>query len=235
MMGINELLLLVSVLLIYGSVILFYRLFGNAGLYCLNAVVTITANIEVMILVVAFGLEQTLGNVLFASTFLITDILSETAGKEAARRGVYIGIAASLFFLVISQTWMWYLPSANDYLSPALREIFSHTPRMVLAGLAVYVVVQLLDVHLYHLIWSFTQRYSGGKKGFLWLRNNGATLISQLMNSVLFNLAAFWGTYDNQTLVMVILSTFLIYIFTSLLDTPFLYLARKLQKGISST
>ncbi|HMM06151.1 MAG TPA: queuosine precursor transporter [Clostridiales bacterium] len=233
-MGINELLLLISVLLIYGSVILFYRLFGNAGLYCLNAVVTITANIEVLLLVVAFGLEQTLGNVLFASTFLITDILSETAGKKAARRGVYIGIAASLFFLVISQTWMWYQPSVNSALSPALQEVFSHTPRMVLAGISVYIVVQLLDVQLYHVIWSLTERFSNSKKGFLWLRNNVATLISQLMNSILFNLAAFWGTYDLQTLISIISSTYLIYIFTTLLDTPFVYLARKLCKDVIS-
>lgn len=233
-MGINELLLLISVLFIYGSVLLFYRLFGNAGLYCLNAVVTITANIEVLLLVVAFGLEQTLGNVLFASTFLITDILSETSGKKAARRGVYIGIAASLFFLVISQTWMWYQPSINSALAPALQEVFSHTPRMVLAGISVYVVVQLLDVQLYHVIWSLTERFSNSKKGFLWLRNNVATLISQLMNSILFNLAAFWGTYDLQTLISIISSTYLIYIFTTLLDTPFVYIARKLRKDAVS-
>jgi hypothetical protein len=233
-MGINELLLLLSVLFIYGSVVLFYRLFGNTGLYCLNAVVTITANIEVLLLVVAFGLEQTLGNVLFASTFLITDILSENSGKKAARRGVYIGIAASLFFLAISQTWMWYQPSVNSYLTPALREVFSHTPRMVLAGISVYIIVQLLDVHLYHLIWSLTERFSNSKKGFLWLRNNVATLISQLMNSVLFNLAAFWGTYDLKTLISIISSTFLIYVFTTFLDTPFVYLARKLQKDAVS-
>jgi len=91
-----------------------------------------------------------------------------------------------------------------------------------------------LDVQIYHLIWSLTERFSNSKKGFLWLRNNVATLISQLMNSVLFNLAAFWGTYDLKTLISIISSTFLIYVFTTFLDTPFVYLARKLQKDAVS-
>lgn len=231
-MGINELLIFASVFVIYGSVLLFYRLFGKTGLCALNAVVTITANIEVLILVVAFGLEQTLGNVLFASTFLITDILSELEGKRAAKKSVMIGIAASLFFLLISQSWLLYTPSANDFISGAMREVFANTPRMILAGISVYVVVQFFDVWLYHRWWALTTRLSGDKNRFLWLRNNGSTLVSQLLNSVLFNLAAFWGTYDHKTLFAIILSTFLIYVCTSLLDTPFLYLARKLKKDV---
>jgi hypothetical protein len=233
-MGINELLLVTSVFVIYGSVLLFYRLFGKTGLCALNAVVTITANIEVLILVVAFGLEQTLGNVLFASTFLITDLLSELEGKRAAKKSVMIGIVSSLFFLLISQSWLLYVPSANDFISGAMREVFANTPRMILAGISVYVVVQFFDVWLYHRWWALTTRLTGDKNRFLWLRNNGSTLISQLLNSVLFNLAAFWGTYDNKTLLTIILSTFMIYVCTSLLDTPFLYLAKKLKKDVVS-
>ena len=74
---INELLLIFSVVFIYGMAVLGYALFGKAGLYCISAVATILANIEALILVNAFSMEQTLGNVLFAVTFLITDILSE--------------------------------------------------------------------------------------------------------------------------------------------------------------
>ena len=78
---INELLLIFSVVFIYGAALLGYALFGKAGLYCVSAVATILANIEALILVNAFSMEQTLGNVLFAVTFLITDILSECEGK----------------------------------------------------------------------------------------------------------------------------------------------------------
>lgn len=60
----NELLLIGSVVLIFGTVILAYKLFGKAGLFCVSAIATVLANIEVIILVKAFGMEQTLGNVL---------------------------------------------------------------------------------------------------------------------------------------------------------------------------
>ena len=81
---INELLLMFSVVFIYGAAILGYALFGKAGLYCVSAVATILANIEALILVNAFSMEQTLGNVLFAVTFLITDILS---GQKSRQQG----------------------------------------------------------------------------------------------------------------------------------------------------
>ena len=73
----NELLLLLSVVLLYGGVLLFYKLFGKTGLYCWTVIATIAANIEALIVINAFGMEQTLGNVMFASTFLVSEFLSE--------------------------------------------------------------------------------------------------------------------------------------------------------------
>ena len=72
----NELILIGTLVLIFGSELLAYILFGRAGLYVTSALATILANVEVLIMINAFGMEQTLGNVLFASTFLATDILS---------------------------------------------------------------------------------------------------------------------------------------------------------------
>jgi len=97
----NELLLIGSVVLIFGTVILAYKLFGKAGLFCVSAIATVLANIEVIILVKAFGMEQTLGNVLFASTFLITDILSECEGRKEANKAVTMSIFVSVFFLLL--------------------------------------------------------------------------------------------------------------------------------------
>lgn len=92
----NEVLLLLSVLIIYGSTLIFLKVFGKQGLYCFTSIATIAANIEVLIVVIAFGMEMTLGNVLFASTFLVTDIISEIYGKKEAKTAVHIGIATSI-------------------------------------------------------------------------------------------------------------------------------------------
>lgn len=225
----NELLLIGSVVLIFGTVILAYKLFGKAGLFCVSAIATVLANIEVIILVKAFGMEQTLGNVLFASTFLITDILSECEGRKEANKAVTMSIFVSVFFLLLSQSWLLYVPSAGDTMMPSIKAVFSNTPRMILASLVVYVVSQFFDVWLYHKWWAFTEKRFGDKRKFLWLRNNGSTLVSQIINALLFTLFAFWGTYDLKTIGSIFISSYVIYVVTSLLDTPFVYLARHIH------
>ena len=225
----NELILICSVVFIYGAALLGYKFFGKIGLYCISVIATILANIEVTIMINAFGMEQTLGNVLFAVTFLITDILSECEGKKAAQTAVYAGIFSSIFFLVLSQSWMLYTPSSADTMMPSIKTVFSNTPRMILASLVVYAISQMFDVWLYHKWWKFTEKKFGNKRRFLWLRNNGSTLISQILNTALFTAFAFLGTYDIPTLISIFLSSYVIYIFTSLLDTPFVYLARKIH------
>lgn len=225
----NELLLIGSVIFIFASALLGYRFFGKTGLYCLSAIATILANIEVLILIHAFGMEQTLGNVLFAVTFLITDILSECEGKKEANKAVWIGMFTSLFFLLLSQSWLLYQPSESDWVMDSIRIVFSNTPRMMIASFVVYAVSQMFDVWLYHRWWDFTEKKCGDRRKFLWLRNNGSTLVSQLLNTLLFTLFAFYGTYDWKTLVSVFASSYVIYIVTSLLDTPVVYLARRIH------
>ena len=225
----NEILLIGSMIVLYGAVLLWYKLFGRAGMYCFTVFATITANIEVLLLVDAFGMEMTLGNILFATTFLVTDILSETEGKQAAQKSVWVGIATSVLFILVSQSWLQYQVSANDFAFPSFRQIFSNTPRMMLASLAVYAIAQVFDVWMYHFWWGLTTRKYGDSRRFLWLRNNGSTLLSQLLIAVLFTGFAFWGIYDLPTLVSIALSSYVIFIVTSLADTPVVYLARRMK------
>lgn len=226
----NEILLIGSMVVLYGAVLLWYKLFGRAGMYCFTVFATITANIEVLLLVDAFGMEMTLGNILFATTFLVTDILSETEGKQAAQKSVWVGIATSVLFILVSQSWLQYQVSANDFAFPSFRQIFSNTPRMMLASLAVYAIAQVFDVWMYHFWWNLTTKKYGDSRRFLWLRNNGSTLLSQLLNAVLFTGFAFWGIYDLPTLVSIALSSYVIFIVTSLADTPVVYLARRMKE-----
>mgnify|MGYP000178986076 FL=1 len=222
----NEIILAVTLTVEYSALILFHRLFGKSGLYMWTSIATIAANIEVLILVRAFGMEMTLGNILFASTFLVTDIVSELYGKQDSKKAVKIGIATSVAFVAISSSWLLYLPAAGDFVSPSIKTIFSNTPRLMLASLTVYAIVQFIDVWLYHAWWALTEKAVGDKKRFLWLRNNGSTLISQFLNSVLFNFLAFWKVYDNHTIMNIIISSYVIFIVTSIADTPFVYICR---------
>lgn len=222
----NELLLILSLILTFSAVIAVFYIFQEPGLYLWTIIATIAANIEALIVVNAFGMEMTLGNILFASTFLVTDILSEVYGKEIAKKAVYLGIATSVIFIPISCSWLLYTPNENDWAMPSIRTIFSSTPRLMLVGIVVYVIVQLFDVWAYHKWWAFTTKKFGDSKKFLWLRNNGSTMVSQLMNTVLFTLGAFLGVYGVKTLISIMVSSYIIFLITSLADTPFVYLAR---------
>ncbi len=226
----NEILLIITLLFLYGSILLAYRFWGKTGLYCFTVLATLTANIEVLLVVDAFGMEQTLGNILFAATFVITDILSENHGKKAANKAVIIGIATSVMFLLLSQLWLLYTPAQTDLHFTHIQGLFRRTPRLLIASIAVYAVVQAFDVCLYHMIWKLTTARSHDSKRFLWLRNNVATLVSQALNAVLYTWAAFGGMYTTKTLVSIALSSYVIFIFTSLLDTPVVYLARRMAR-----
>ncbi len=233
----NELLLIVTLIVEYTGVVLAYKYFGRNGLYAWIGMATILANIEVMILVRAFGIEMTLGNILFATTFLVTDILSENYGKKYATKGVRIGISSAMLFMIVSFSWLLYLPSENNVTADAFKGIFEYTPRVVIASLVVFTIVQYLDVWLYHRIWDITARKVRNRNKGLWIRNNSATMLSQVVNAVLYNLFAFGGIYPKMTLVQIIISTLCIYFVTSLADTPFLYWARKIknEKGFRTS
>ena len=82
----------------------------------------------------------------------------------------------------------------------------------------------MLDVHLYMLI----KKCLPSDK-FLWLRNNAATMISQLFDTIIFTCIAFAGVFSNGVVLQLCVTTYLIKILIALLDTPFLYIAKKIS------
>lgn len=226
----NEIILIASIFVIFGGLVGFFRLFGKIGIYAWTVICTIAANIEVLILVHAFGMDTTLGNVLFASSFLATDIMSELFGKKEANKCVWIGIAANITFILISQSWFLYVPAASDMMAEPIKTVFANTPRVMLSSLFAYAICEIYDVWAYHAIWAWSEKHYGNRKRFLWLRNNGSTLVSQLINVVVFNLAAFAGVFPKEILIEILIFGYLIFIITSLIDTPFVYWARKISE-----
>lgn len=228
---INEVLLMASIVILYGAVIFIYRVFDKEGLFAWMALATVLANIEVLRVVNAFGIEQTLGNVLFASTFLATQIINENEGQKTARKAAWLGITAGVAFAIISQSWLLYQPAGSDWAGDAFYTIFSMAPRVVGVSVIVYAICQHLDVWLFAHIKKITERRHGDSSKHLWLRNNAATLITQIVNTILYNVGAFAGLYSWHTLISICIGSYLIFIITSLCDTPAIYLARRLKRS----
>ncbi|MBO5551860.1 MAG: queuosine precursor transporter, partial [Lachnospiraceae bacterium] len=122
------------------------------------------------------------------------------------------------------QLMLLFTPNENDFVNEGMKLVFSLVPRVTFASLVSFVICQNLDVYLYHYIWSRT----GNNKSGLWIRNNGSTLTSQLLDTVLFTTLAFWGTYPLNVFLSILVTTYLFKAIVALADTPFIYLARKI-------
>lgn len=220
----NEMLFLLCNIVSLSFVLLLYRCLGKVGLFVWIAIATVMVNIEVLKCVTMFGLAMTLGNVLYGSTFLATDILSEQYGGKTARKAVLIGVACSVISTVIFQISLMFVPNEFDFASGAMKTIFSLAPRICISSLLCYYLSNTIDTYLYDFI-----RRSTGEKA-LWFRNNGSTLISQAIDSILFTLLAFGGMMPTSVLIELALSTYIAKALVAILDTPFMYMAKKIDK-----
>ncbi len=220
----NELIFIITVIVYLGSVLLLYKLLGKNGLYAFAIFGTLLGNIAVCKNIDIFGVGTTAGNVLYASTFLVTDILSEKYGRKDASRAVKYSFSIMLLWMLGTQLILWFTPNANDYINESLKVVFGLVPRITVASLIGYICSQNIDVFLYDLIWSRT----GNGRAWLWLRNNGSTLTSQLADTVIFVCIAFWGVYPADVFFSILITTYLFKAVVALLDTPFMYWARNI-------
>lgn len=226
----NELLLIATLIGYFGLEVLWYKLFGRVGLYAFTIFATITANIEVLLLINAFGLDQTLGNVLFATTFSCTKIISEMEGEKGklyAKKAAAMSIATTGLFMILTKTWVFYIPASGNIVSEHMRIVFANSPRIMLSSLVVLGICQLVQIGTYALVWKIQKHKEGG----LWLRGGITTLFTQIVNVVLFTFFAFWGIYEMGILLDIIIASYAIYIVTSFWDTGVLYIAKNTCKN----
>lgn len=219
----NEVLFFVEIIVIFGLILAFKRLFGKVGLFIWIALASVIANIEVVKSVDLFGMSATLGNVLFASNFLATDILSECYEKKDAKKGVYIGLFSVIAYLICTQFLLAFQPNNIDVAHGAMETLFSLAPRICVASLAMFFIANLTDVYLFDKL---AKKFNGKK---LWLRNNISTIICNCAENVGFAFLAFYGVYPVNDLIMMAIVGSIIEIIIAFCDTPFLYAAKKIR------
>ena len=116
-------------------------------------------------------------------TFLVTDLISELYGQKKANRVVISGFIASIFVLF----FLWLggqfnaIPDSivNDNIYNA---VFRNAWRIIAASMVAYLIAQFIDVRIFH----FWKKLTNGKH--LWLRNNGSTIASQLVDLSLIHI-----------------------------------------------
>jgi len=219
----NELLWFGLMILCYLAVLLIYKLFGRKGLFAWVAMSIILANIQVMKTIQIFGLVTAEGNIVYSSIFFVSDILNEVYGKNEARKAVYVGFFVLVMTTVIMQVTLMFIPDSSDTMPPHLTAIFGFMPRIALASLAAYICSQMYDVWMY----AFIKKYHGRK--LLWLRSNVSVIFSQLIDNTMFTIIAFYGIFSWDIILQIYVTSLMLKIIVSFVDTPFLYLARNIK------
>ena len=176
-------------------------------------------------------------------TFLCTDFISELYGKRRANMVVWVGLALNIWVLFI--LWLGGVLPPHTELGPdglpdilhpdrTYFQIRKWTSMATLASMIAYLTAQLVDVQIFH----FIKRMTKGKA--LWLRNNGSTLTSQMVDSIAVILITYFftnaisitpGETVTHGLLILVLSNYVFKLTAALVDTiPFYFGTRWLSK-----
>ena len=238
----TEVVWFIMLLLCFLSILVFLRLFGYVGLYVYSAIAIIAANIQVLkqanfnffssinekIIPFYEPSPIALGTILFASTFLCTDILSEYYGKEKARKNVLIGFCSFFLMTILMLVTIGIQPAEDEWVSmvqESLAILFTPMTSIFVASMIAYLISQYFD------IWFFSYLKTVSSNKLLWLRNNVSTAVSSLIDNTIFSIFAWIILNPNpfplsDVIMTFILGVYLLRVFIALLDTPFIYLAR---------
>jgi len=216
----NTLLLIGGIIATFGTLVGVKKLLGASGVIGYMGFATIAANILICKSVNLFGMSATLGNIMFACNFLATDILTECYGVKEARKGVAFAILSVIGFMAVTQIAMLFKPNEIDIAQKSFKTLFTLTPRITLASVALFALSNYVDVNLYE----FMRKKSNGRN--MWLRNNVCTIVCNGAENFAFYTIAFAGVFGWNDIVSMGLTATIIEIIIALCDTPFLYLAK---------
>ena len=160
---------------------------------------------------------------IFAFLFLVitSSAVAELYDRTTANRLVLIGFVPLIFSMLLTMLVLA-VPAADD-MDPerlsAFETIMGGTPRIWIAGIIAYGISQILNVTIFSRL-----KREGGR--LLWLRAGIASMISQIIDTLLFITVAFYGVFPigqlllGQMLAKVVLSAVmvppLIYVFVAL-------------------
>ena len=159
-------------------------------------------------------------------TFLVTDLISEIYGQKRANLVVFSGFIASMFVLL----FLWLGGQFNAIPSSIVGDetynsVFQNAWRIIAASMIAYLFAQFVDVRIFH----FWKKLTNGKH--LWLRNNGSTVASQLIDTTLVVCILFLGVWNGDQIFQAIIDGWLFKMLMAFVDTPIIYGIVYLLKG----
>ena len=180
----------------------------------------VTVNLGFKVFIISAGILP------YPLTFLVTDLISEIYGQKKANLVVFSGFVASIFVLL----FLWLGAQFNSIPNSIVDDftynaVFQNAWRLITASMVAYLFAQFIDVRVFH----FWKKLTNGKH--LWLRNNGSTIASQLIDTTLVISILFVGVWDTNQILSAIIDGWIFKMLIALLDTPIIYVVIYLLKG----
>jgi hypothetical protein len=159
-------------------------------------------------------------------TFLVTDLISELYGQKKANLVVLSGFFASLFVLLFLWLGGQFNAIPDSLVNDATYDsVFRNAWRLIAGSMIAYLFAQFVDVRIFH----FWKKLTKGKH--LWLRNNGSTIASQLVDTTLVICILFVGVWNEDQILSAIIDGWVFKMLMAILDTPIIYGVIYLLKG----
>lgn len=162
---------------------------------CVQALV---ANLFVLKQITLFGLEVTASDSYAIGSLLGLNFLQEHFGREEAQKATKACFFLMLFFAIVSQLHLLYVPSLHDETQAAFTTLLSPSPRLFAASLAVFWIVQQIDIRLFVFLKAKLPLASFA------VRAGIALIISQFLDTFLFSFAGLYGLVASVAEIIVL-------------------------------
>lgn len=157
------------------------------------------------------------GVLFFPLSYVFGDVLTEVYGYARARKVIWVGFCGVFFASIMSFIIVELPPAPGWEGQEAYALIFGQVPRIVLASLIAFFTGEMINAYVMARMKIWTK----GKH--LWTRTIGSTVVGQGADSLIFYPVAFFGIWENDVLLTVMLSNFLIKVSWEAILTPVTY------------
>ena len=159
------------------------------------------------------------GVLFFPISYLFGDILTEVYGYARSRKVVWAGFGGLAFASLVSWAVL-HLPADPSWPNQgAFEAVFAGAPRMVLASMLAFFVGEIVNSYTLARLKMLTR----GR--LLWFRTIGSTIVGEAADSLIFYPVAFYGIWDNASLLTVLVTNYTLKVLWEVVATPLTYAA----------
>lgn len=193
----NELVFVLQVAVLVGAVFWAAK-FGKEALISLSVLLSVLANFFVLKQMHLLGWNVTCSDAFAIGSIFGLNMLSQSYGKEVAKKTIWISFFGMLFYVVVSQIHLFFVPSPHDTSQGPFIYLLSTAPRLLMASLVTFFIVGQFDVRLYGFFQKKLVRLSWQTRSTLCL------FISQALDTVLFSFLGLLGIIHDLFSMMVV-------------------------------